>query len=178
MAINKATDQPKSHSNKSTRSKQDEDNDKKRKAEDSASDEEKSKSIKKANVAFDNSMDMDLHIYTVRESSPYPSEIDLQVALLSNAMPSNPTAENLFSMDLVPYKTPHRGWCHCFECYYRHKEEQHLYESNYTSDYTLVIEPVYDGPGDTLDTLNDSTASLNPPFPRHFPCRQHCSARR
>ena len=95
----------KSHSNKSTRSKQNNDNNKKRKAEDLAPDNDKSKSIKKANVAFDNSMD--LHIYTVRESTTDP--IDLQDSIFSDVMPSTLTADNLISMDPVPYKTLRRG---------------------------------------------------------------------
>ena len=51
--------------NKANGSKHSKEN-KKRKAEDSAADEEQSKSIKTPNVAFNNSMGMDLHIYTVR----------------------------------------------------------------------------------------------------------------
>jgi len=94
-------------------------------------DEEKSKSIKKAKVAFDNSMD--LHIYTVRESPT--DQIDLQDRLFSDVMSSTLTDGNLFSMDPVPYRTPH---CGCSQCYTRHKEVHFL-----VSDYTSVIQPVY-----------------------------------
>ena len=47
-------------------------------------------------------MDMDLAIYTVRETSYDPSEIDLQESLSPDATPSNPTAGNLLSMEPVP----------------------------------------------------------------------------
>ena len=70
-------------------------------------------------------------------------------------------------MDPVSYRTLHRGWCRCSQCYYRHKEEQLLYESDCTSDHTSVIEPVYVW-RDTLKTIkHDPTVSLNPPIP---PC--------
>jgi len=145
MSLSKPHDQSKSQSNKSPRSKN-KDNNKKRKAEDSASDEEKSKSIKKANVAFDNSMD--LHIYTVRESTS--DFIDLQDPLFSDVMPSTLSADNLISMDPVPYRTPHRGWCRCGQCYTRHKEEQLLYESDSSSDHYVpsIIERLARHPGD------------------------------
>jgi hypothetical protein len=105
---------------------------------------------------------MDLHIYTVRESTT--DQIDLQDPLFSDVMPSTLTADNLFSMDPVPYSTPRRGWCRCCQCYTRHKEEQLLYES----DSTSVIEPVCVW-RDTLETIiNDSAAPLNPPIPPYI----------
>ena len=93
---------------------------------------------------------MYLHIFTVREFTT--DQIDLHDPLFSDVMPSTLTADNLFSMDPVPYRTPHRGCCRCSQCYTRHKEEQLLYESDSISDYTSVIEPVYVW-RDTLETI-------------------------
>ena len=117
-------------------------------------------------MLFSTDNSMDFHIYTVRKSTT--DQIDLQDPLFSDVMTSTLTADNLFSMDPVPYSIPHRGWCRCCQCYTRHKEEQLLYESDTTSDYTSVIEPVYVW-RDTLDTIiNDSAAPLNPPFPPYI----------
>ena len=53
---------------------------KKRKAEEFASDIDKQKTVKQAYVAYNNFMDVDLHIYMTRES-PIPFAVDSSVTL-------------------------------------------------------------------------------------------------
>ena len=78
----------------------------KRKAEESVSDEDNAKTINIANVTYNHSMDMNLHIYVTRES-PISLEVDTSATLQTEK--TVVLAENLSDFDPMakPLRSPH-----------------------------------------------------------------------